>query len=131
APRLALGLAWAQRVQLPAAVLLAIACWREAGPASALLVAPWTLLTFLLAGIGMARVLRHGWARPLDRLCGDVALAFSAIGGVWVLFDRAGLRPLQLDPAIVTLTAVHFHYAGFLLPMFAGFVARRMPESRA
>ena len=36
---------------------------------------------------------RHGWSRPLGRLCGDLALGFLGIGGLWTLADRAGIRP--------------------------------------
>jgi len=31
-----------------------------------------------------------------------------------------GLRPLEFQEIIVLLTAVHFHYAGFLLPIVTG-----------
>ena len=37
---------------------------------------------------------------------------------------RAGLRPLGFPDLIVLLTAVHFHYAGFALPVLTGLVAR-------
>jgi hypothetical protein len=87
-------------------------------------------VTTLLAATGVMRTLRHGFARPLDRLCTDAALMFSLVGGLWTLADRLGIRPLGFDPSIVALTAVHFHYAGVLLPLFTGLTARQMPESR-
>jgi hypothetical protein len=36
------------------------------------------------------------------------------------------MRPLNFEAAIVLLTAIHFHYAGFLLPLFTGFAARAL-----
>lgn len=122
--------AWVRLGQLPAALLLATACWMKPGLVAAALTVPWLALTALLAACGILRAWRHGWARPLGRLCGDVALAFLGIGGMWALADRAGLRPLNFGPGVIALIALHFHYAGFLLPIFVGLVQRRMPESR-
>jgi hypothetical protein len=59
-----------------------------------------------------------------------VGLGYLVIGGLWAMIDRAGLKPLGFDPAVVALTAAHFHFAGFLLPIFAGRVTRDMPDSR-
>jgi hypothetical protein len=73
---------------------------------------------------------RHGAARPLGRLVTDAALLFLFVGGLWLVADRAGFAPLRFDAAIVALTAVHFHFAGFALPLVAGQLARRRPESR-
>jgi hypothetical protein len=122
--------AWVRAAQLPAAVLLAIACALTPGIFAAVLALPWFGVTLLLAAIGVVRVVRHGWARPIGRLSGDAAMLFLAVGGAWALLDRAGLRPLGFEAAVVALTAVHFHYAGFLLPLSAGLVQRRMAESR-
>lgn len=112
--------------QLPAALLLGLACWLPPGAAAAAAALPWVLLTFLLAAIGVGRLRRGGVAREMDRLCADVALGFSAIGGVWLLADRTGYSPLGFSPAIVSLTAVHFHYAGMILPLVAGLVQREV-----
>ena len=118
--------AWANHAQLPAALLLALACWLPAGLGAALAALPWAALTVLLAAIGLERVRTAGWKRELDGQCRDAALIFSAVGGAWVLIDRAGGRPLGFAPEIVTLTAVHFHYAGLLLPLMAGLVQREL-----
>lgn len=130
APRTARWLGWAGAAQLPAALALAFACWLRPGVGAALLTLPWLAFTALLAAIGVARMLRHGLARPLDRLCTDVGLMYALIGGLWVLADRGGIRPLGFDAGIVALTAAHFHFAGLLLPLFTGLAARQMPDSR-
>ncbi|MBP6508338.1 MAG: YndJ family transporter, partial [Opitutaceae bacterium] len=40
-------------------------------------------------------------------------------------------RPLGFSPDIVLLTAVHFHFAGLVLPVVTGLVLARHPQSRA
>ena len=129
-PRAARAFRWAQRLQLPAGVLLAAACWFPPSPGAAGLALPWLAVVMLLALTGCWRVMRHGAERPLGRLVTDAALIFLFVGGLWIVADRAGLAPLGFDAAIVALTAVHFHYAGFALPLVTGVIARRQPDSR-
>ena len=119
-------LRWANLAQLPAAGLLVVACWQPAGGGAALAAAPWVALTVSWATVGFLRLKRDGLRRQLDGLCADAALLLSAIGGAWTLADRIGYAPLGFDAAIVALTAVHFHYAGLLLPLFAGLVQREL-----
>ncbi len=112
--------------ELPAALALVVACGIEPGALAAAATLPWVALTGLLAVIGFLRVRREKWRRPLDGLCADAALFFAAIGGAWTLADRAGWLPLNFRPEIVTLTAVHFHFAGLLLPLMTGLVQREL-----
>lgn len=112
--------------QPPAALLLAVSCWLQPGRLAIALALPWALVCGALAAVGVLRLRRVGLKRSLDGLCRDAALMFAAVGGAWTLADRGGFRPLNFDPAIVTLTAVHFHYAGLLLPLFAGLVEREL-----
>jgi hypothetical protein len=116
----------AMRAQFPAALALAVACGLEPGVLALAAALPWVALTWLLAGVGVLRVRREKWRRSLDGLCGDAALFYVAIGGAWVLADRAGWTPLNFRPEIVTLTAVHFHFAGWLLPLLTGRVQREL-----
>lgn len=62
---------------------------------------------------------RDGGPAPL--VAGTIAtgLAYLAVGGVWFVFSRLGLHPLDLSTDVVRLTAVHFHYAAFGLPVLA------------
>jgi hypothetical protein len=117
---------WVERIQLPAALALLVACWIPAGALGAAAALPWLALTGMMATIGFWRMRLGGLRRELDGLCRDAALMFALIGGAWALADRSGLRPLGFDPAIVALTAVHFHFAGLLLPLFAGLVQREL-----
>ncbi len=43
------------------------------------------------------------------------ALGYWATGAFWAICFLAGFRPVGFDPVIVSLTAAHFHVAGFVL----------------
>jgi hypothetical protein len=116
-------------LQFPAAILLAIACTHSAGGVAATLAVPWILVTWLLAVAGALRVIQRG-LKPQWALCRDTGLLFMAVGGAWTLADRLGLHPLGFGTDIVQLTAVHFHFAGLVLPVVTGLVLREFPASR-
>ncbi len=120
----------AERLQLLAALFLAAACWLPRGPVAGILTLPWVGFTALLAIAGFKRMQAGGMKRELHLLCADVALMFLLIGGLWALADRGGISPGGFEMSIVALTAVHFHYAGLLLPLFAGLAQRELWMSR-
>lgn len=82
------------------------------GLLSGLYVLPWVLLCYGLAGVGFLRVLRFGF-EAWEEVTVNVGLLFLAVGGTWLLLSRLGLQPLSFSTAIVFLTAIHFHFAGF------------------
>jgi hypothetical protein len=55
---------------------------------------------------------------------------FLTVGGVWALIDRSGIRLWGFDEVVALLTAVHFHYAGFLLLIVTGWAARELGTSK-
>lgn len=120
----------AERLQLLAGLFLAAACWLPRGPVAGILTLPWVGFTALLAMAGFKRMQAGGMKRELHLLCADVALMFLLIGGLWALAERGGIAPAGFSSAIVALTAVHFHYAGLLLPLFAGLAQRELWMSR-
>jgi hypothetical protein len=124
-------LGWVWRTQPIAALALTAACWIGPGAIALVLALPWVACTALLAAAGVGRIAHEGWGRQLDALCADIALIYAAVGGLWLMADRAGFQPLGFASTIVTLTAVHFHYAGMLLPLMAGLAQREFPFSRA
>lgn len=117
---------WVALGQLPSALALVVACWLPPGALAAVAALPWFALTVLLALTGFDRLRHGGWRRDFDGICRDGAMIYAAVGGAWVLADRSGYQPLGFASAIVTLTAVHFHYAGVMLPLFAGLVQREV-----
>lgn len=117
-------LTWLARLALPAGILLALGFGLERGVLAGVLAIPWLLWTMGAALLG-GLLLWHSRLRPFDRLVRGAGLLYLAVGGVWAVADRLGMRPLGFDPLIVLMTAVHFHYAGFLLPLIAGLAIRK------
>lgn len=76
--------------------------------------APWLAFALFLA-------LRHVF--PIDvpellRAATEVLpFAYLVTGAAWLVISRHGARPLGFSDTIVELTAVHFHYAGFVAPV--------------
>ena len=120
------GLGWARHLQLPAALLLTAAHGLPPGLIAALATLPWVGLTGLLAAVGVGRIRRDRFRRSFEGLCADAALGYLAMGGGWVLAERAGVAPRGFDGAVIALTAGHFHYAGFLVTLFAGRVQHEL-----
>lgn len=121
---------WLLALQLPAAILLTAAMVAPAGAAAAFATLPWLALTAMLAIAGLTGLMLGRWRKSLGRGCESIAMAYAGIGGLWTFADRAGIRPLDFDATIVALTAVHFHFAGWVLPAITGYVIDRHAESR-
>jgi hypothetical protein len=95
----------------------------DRGPASGLLACGW-LAVCLCASAGGVAVVRDLWrAAPsrhtLGHLTIAVGLGYLSVGGVWLVLSRLDQHPFDLSSDIVRLTAVHFTYAGFGLPVLA------------
>jgi hypothetical protein len=115
----------AASLQFPCALLLAASFAVPAGPGAAALALPWLAVTGLIAFGGLARL----WQRrflPWAELCFDAGLLYLAVGGGWTVLAGGEIRPLGFALPIVLLTAVHFHYAGFALPLLTGLAGRSL-----
>ncbi len=113
---------------IPLALVAALSFSVDTGAVAALLTVPWLLLTITVATVGLFRFLsRRRFDEPGIGV--DAGLAFLAVGGAWLTLTRMGANPLGFSDVIVRLTAVHFHYAGFALPIAAGLVAIRSKRS--
>ncbi|HZS03903.1 MAG TPA: YndJ family protein [Blastocatellia bacterium] len=121
---------WASMLQLPAALALLVAFALPIGWRAAALSLPWLVVTVMISLGGLVRASRRG-SGPLEELSIDAGLIYLAVGGVWAVLARSGARPLGFDPVIVLLTAIHFHYAGFLLPLVTGMAGRRLKSGIA
>jgi hypothetical protein len=120
----------ARRLHWLAAAALVIAFVLPVGYFAGALCLPWLATTVLLAAAALAR-LCGAQRRDLATLGESAALAFPAVGAGWALCARAGIAPLDFSPAIALLTAVHFHHAGFTLPLSAALMLRRAPSMAA
>ena len=115
----------AAMLQPAGALLLAVSAGRSPGARTALCALPWLAVTGLIALAGLARLWRRRFL-PWEELCFDAGLVYLAVGGGWTVLAWGGLRPLGFAVPIVLLTAVHFHYAGFALPLLTGLAGRTL-----
>lgn len=122
AVRPATPLRLAATIQPFAAVAVAISFLFRPGVLPATLVLPWLGVTALLGVSGLLR-LRQSLSR-IEELCFSAALLYLPVGGIWLVLTRLGETPMGLSDAIVLLTAVHFHFAGFGACCMAGAVGR-------
>lgn len=111
--------------QFPAALAVAAALAAPQGTLGATaLVVPWLAVTGAIALVGLRRLAVRGIG-PLPELAVDAACLYVPVAAVFLLFHAAGIG-LRFAPIIVLLTGVHFHYAGFVLPLVVGLVGRRV-----
>lgn len=111
--------------QFPAALAVVGALALPVGSlGSVALAVPWLGVTGLVASVGLRRLAARG-LRPLPDLAVDAALLYVPVGAVALLLHRAGIS-LRFEPLIVLLTVVHYHYAGFVLPLVTGLSGRRL-----
>jgi hypothetical protein len=122
-------LRWAMRAQLPAALVLGLAFHMEQGVTAATCALPWTAVLLSIAVAGALGLKRDG-VGSAPGLCRNAGMIFAAIGAAWLMADRLGIRPLGFDAEIVLLTAVHFHFAGLILPVLAAEALERLPRRR-
>jgi hypothetical protein len=116
----------ASRLALPAAGLLVLSMWMTPGAAAAAMAAPWLVVALVAALHGLGRFARRG-AAPLEEFAIDVGLVNLFIGALWAFAWRAEWPLMGYGPQWVVLTALHFHVAGFVLPLVASMLARTQP----
>lgn len=114
---------------LPAAACLVVAYLLEQGVLAGALALPWLAVTLAVAWAGISSI--HILRTNVSLLAVSLGMAYLSVGGLWAVADRMGWRPLGYDPEIVFLTVAHFHYAGFVLPIVAGFVVGEIKNGLA
>lgn len=95
----------------------------DEGTTAGVLAGAW-LVVSLCATTGGVMIARRTWRRaPERRTLGDLTIAaglcYLSVGASWLVISRLGLHPFDLSTDIVRMTAIHFHYAGFALPVLA------------
>lgn len=102
-----------QRLKLLASVALVAAFAVPSGAIAASLATGWVAVTGLHAGAALRRCREQPrWQVPA--ICSLAAALSLPVGGAWIVFSRGGVSPLGFTEPIVLLTAVHFHYSGFV-----------------
>jgi len=109
----------ARKLQPAGAILAAVSFAFSPGVTAAFIATGWLLVCGLLTLSGVLRMLRPGY-RSLEQVCFATGLVYITVGGIALVLSRLGARPMQFPEPIILLTAVHFHYAGFVLPIVAG-----------
>lgn len=105
------------RLLLPSALLLALAFVMPSGVFAGCLTAPWLACTSLIALVGLQGVFKP---QTSHEFYPSVGMVYLGIGGGWSVLSRLGMTVLGFSDIIVLATAVHFHYAGLVLPIMTG-----------
>lgn len=115
--------------QFPAALCVAAALALPVGSiASIALALPWVGVTGVIALFGLWRFgSRDLSPTPLPELAIDAALVYIPVGAIALCLHRAGIS-LRFSSLIILLTAIHYHYAGFVLPLVTGHVGRILAD---
>ncbi|ELY79152.1 YndJ family transporter [Natrinema gari] len=114
--------------QFPAALALVAALVAPQGSLAAVaLTIPWLGVTGAIALCGVGRLLDRGGG-PLPELAVDAGLLYVPVAATFLCLHAAGVS-LRFAPTIVLLTGVHFHYAGFALPLVVGLTGRHLAGS--
>jgi hypothetical protein len=119
----------ARRLQPGAALLVVASYLLPSGLPAAILATPWLAFTGLIALFGLGRLLSRG-VESAAAACIDAGLLYLPVGGGWLVLSRLGANPLDFGDTIVLLTAVHFHYAGFIGPILAGLAGRALSPAQ-
>jgi hypothetical protein len=112
--------AWLQPL---AAVSAVVALAQPFGLLAGALAVPWLGVTGLIGLAGLLRAWRGQFAAIEERAI-DFASMYLPVGGAWLVLWTSGRVVLGFEGAIVILTAIHFHYAGFAAPLVAGLAGR-------
>jgi hypothetical protein len=113
-----------------AALIGAFSFLASAGLLAAAAASVWLLFSVLVMVLGIDSLLEM--RRPtLADICPLIALIYLPIGGAWLVISRLGWRPLGFSPAIVLLTAIHFHYITLAALVITGLIGRAGLETKA
>ena len=82
----------------------------------------YVLSTTTIAWMGCKRFLHRGFTN-IAEITIDIAFVYLFIGGLW-FFAFVAEIDTGFTPIITWLTAIHFHYSGFLLNMSVGLFGR-------
>ncbi len=112
----------------PAALLATVSFFVPVGPVAGALTCLWLVAAVALAVDGLDRVIRARLT-SFAEFCFAVGEGYALVGALWLTASRLALQPVGFHEPIVLLTAVHFHYAGFMAAVLAGLAASTMRTS--
>jgi len=110
--------------QLPAALFALVGFTQPIGVVRFLFLLPWAILTGVVGLYGLWRLGSHG-ITPLSAFAIDAGLLYLPVAGVFLLLHAVDVT-FHFTSLIVLLTGVHFHYAGFALPLVVGLAGHHL-----
>ena len=116
---------------LPSALAVGGAFLVPTGVLAGALVVPWGAVTALVA----VWALRRAWGLyGTGRLDAAEAVLTAGLamlpgGALWLFWARAGVDPGPYGSLVVLLTAAHFHYAAFAVPVWSGLLGRTLADA--
>jgi hypothetical protein len=115
-------------LQGPAALLAAAGILLPQGALAGALCVPWVVVALLGALWAAQRFLQRPW--PLaEEVVLDAGLVFLLNGAAFLAIWRSGV-PAGFPDVVVALTAVHFHFASFAIPVMLGMAGRALRARR-
>ncbi len=78
----------------------------------------YLFFTVIVALYGLSRFFNRGFTH-MEEFSVDMGLMYLSLGGAWFFAYVVGIDT-GFSPLITWLTAIHFHYSSFLLPLFIG-----------
>ena len=116
-------------IEIPAALFVTGSFLFDPGVAAALLAGSWLIVCAVCLLDGTLRLI-ESQLKSLPQFCFAAGEAYLVVGGAALVLSRLGLRPMGFQEPIVLLTAVHFHFAGFLSAVLAGLTYDRLRATR-
>lgn len=102
------------------AIALALSFSLSPGRVAGLLAIPWSLVTFVVAAIGIVLLAKS--SANLGDVSKAIGFLYISVGGIWLVAHQFALPLLGFEGQIMLLTVNHFHYAGFVAPVLFGFL---------
>lgn len=114
------------------AVLAAVSFFFHEGIGAAVLTAPWLLFSLVVAVEGIRRFRVRFTERRLSVASAVTNIGFLGLpaGTVWLVLSRLGYDPGSFGELMVLLTAVHFHFAAFVAPIWVGFLGQEILQRK-
>ncbi|GAA0349125.1 YndJ family protein [Bacillus horti] len=84
----------------------------------------WLFFTGLVAYCGAIRLAERGVFSFSEESSIDIGYLYLFMGGAWSAIYHLGINVMDFGSTIISLTAIHFHYSAFVVPIFVGLLGR-------